>query len=77
MFHHILNNRTPKSTPQQNLLTAEVFFTGCDLFLYQFSTKSVASILHRDFQRITLFWEDIRESRLDENLNSVLSEGLG
>lgn len=45
--------------------------------LYQFLTKPLAGVLLCDVKRITLFWEDIGESHFNEDLNSVLIEGLG
>jgi hypothetical protein len=74
-FHYVPNNLVPESMVQRSLLTLEVS-KDFILLLSQFLTEPLASIHHCNIPVITLIWENIRETRIDEDLNCVLIKVL-
>ena len=74
-FHNVINNCIPESACQRCLPVAE-FSTDFILSLRQFLTKPRASICHRATPCMALFRDDVRDSYVDEDSNSVLIKGL-
>lgn len=73
---YVPHDLVPKSMTQRNLSALEVL-KDFILSLCQFLGKPLASILNGDIPLIILLRENIRESKLDEDINSVLIEVLG
>lgn len=74
-FHYVPNNLVPKSMAQISLLALK-FSKDFILLLSQFLTEPLTSIHHCNIPVITLTWENIRETRINEDLNCVLIKFL-